>query len=411
MLKYFKMIMKKIIDEFPILKTNPSLVYLDNACSALKMKSAAYEQLKVLLEFGSCGGERGVHILARGVEEKYQIARKYIANSINCSENEIIFTSGTTEGFNILANSFNFKEGDEIIISGLEHNSVFLPFYRIAKIKKLKLKIIPLKNFNPDPLEFKKMITSKTRVLCLSKASNIFGGTVETDEIVEIAFRKNIKVFMDAAQYAPTHKIDVEKLKVDALCFSGHKVGAPYGTGILYIKNELYDFLSSSKLGGGTIKEIKKENGIIKVEFLKGYRNFEAGIQNYAGATALLVAYKYLNALGFEKIRKNISELVLYTTQKLLKIKGIKILGKNLTDGSIVSFISENKNFSNQDFALFVSNYKDKNIAIRTGRMCADLACINAGIKSAIRLSFFIYNKKEDVDIFITALKDYIKSL
>jgi cysteine desulfurase/selenocysteine lyase len=293
MLKYFKMIMKKIIDEFPILKTNPSLVYLDNACSALKMKSAAYEQLKILLEFGSCGGERGVHLLARGIEEKYQIARKYIASSINCSENEIIFTSGTTEGFNILANSFNFKEGDEIIISGLEHNSVFLPFYRIAKIKKLKLKIIPLKNFNPDPLEFKKMITSKTRVLCLSKASNIFGGTVETDEIVEIAFRKNIKVFMDAAQYAPTHKIDVEKLKVDALCFSGHKIGAPYGTGVLYIKNELYDFLSSSKLGGGTIKEIKKENGVIKVEFLKEYKNFEAGIQNYAGVSALSIAYKY----------------------------------------------------------------------------------------------------------------------
>jgi len=401
----------EIKNEFISLKLNPNIVYLDSACSALKMKSAVDAQNEVLIKYGSCGGERAIHLLARKIEEKYSNARTNISNLINAKESEIVFTSGTTESFNILANSFMFKEEDEVIISGLEHNSVFLPFYKVCLNKKIKLKIIPIKDYQPEIKEFKKLITKKTKLLCISKASNILGGTVNTDEFVYLAHKNNIKVFMDIAQYAPTHKTDVKELKADSIAFSGHKIGAPYGTGVLYIKDDLYDFLSSSRVGGGTIKEIKKMNGIIKVKFLEGYKSFEAGIQNYSGAYAMSIAYEKLNKIGFKNIRNHISELVSFAKEELLKIKGIKIIGKDIENGSIVSFISENKNFSNPDFALFISNYKGKNIAVRYGRMCADLACINCNINSAIRLSFFIYNNKEDVDIFITALKNYLKTL
>jgi len=402
-----KNILREIDGEFPILINDRNLIYLDNACSALKFNSSINAQRKILAEYGSCAGERSVHLLALKTEEAYKKSRTSISQIINSKPQEIVFTSGTTEAFNILANSFKFKENDEIIISGLEHNSVFLPFYKISKRLNLKLKIIPIKNYNPDFNEFKKLINKKTKVLCISKASNIFGGIVETQDITNYAKERDIKVFTDLAQYAPTHKIDVKKLNIDAGAFSGHKIGAPYGTGVLYIKEDLYKHLDSSKVGGGTIKEAKNVNGEIKVDFLEGYKGFEAGIQNYAGAYALSVAYEKLNEIGFAKIRKYISSLVKYAKDNLSNIKGVKIIGTGLEEGSIISFTTEKPGFSHPDFSIFVSNYKNKKIAVRHGRVCADLACINSKINSVIRISFFIYNTRKDIDIFCQALEDY----
>lgn len=403
-------IYSKSIGEFNVFEKNKNIIYLDSACSALKLKSAIDAQKKLLEEYGSCGGERAVHFLASKTENLYQNSRNIISEIINSRPDEIVFTSSTTESFNILANSFKFREGDEVIISGLEHNSVFLPFFKVSRKLNIKLKIIPLKDYNPDFKEFKKLVTKKTKVLCISAASNIFGGIVESNDIVKYAKERDIKVFMDLAQYAPTHKIDVRKLNIDAGAFSGHKLGAPYGTGILYIKDDLYKNLSSSKVGGGTIKEIKLKDGKIEVDFLEGFRSFEAGIQNYAGAYAMAVAYNKLNEIGFDNIRKHISFLVKYAVDMLTRIKEIEIVGKNITDGSIVSFTVKNKKFSYPDFSLFVSNYKGKKIAIRHGRVCADLACLNSKINSVVRLSFFIYNTKKDIDIFEMALRDYLST-
>ncbi len=386
------------------------LIYLDSACSALKFKSALEKQKELMEKYGSCGGGRAVHILASKTEEFYQKARETIARLTNSSYEEIVFTSGTTESFNILANSFSFKKDDEIIISGLEHNSVFLPFYRIAKKHGLKIKVIPLKDYNPDFEKFKRLVTPKTKVLCISKASNFFGGLVETENIMNYAQKKNIKVFMDLAQYAPTHKVDFKALNVDAAAFSGHKIGAPYGTGVLIIKKDLYSFLNSSKVGGGTIKELTFKNGEIKVDFFDGYKSFEAGIQNYAGQYAFAFTYEKLNEIGFDNIRKHISELVKYTVSKLSQIKEIKIIGRNLEEGSIVSFIFNNKKISYPDFAIYLSSLL-KPIAIRYGRLCADLACKYSKVNSVIRLSFFIYNDFNEVNNFIKALKTYISKI
>ncbi|MEF3280865.1 MAG: aminotransferase class V-fold PLP-dependent enzyme [Elusimicrobiota bacterium] len=383
------------------------IIYLDSACSALKFRFALKEQKSMMERYGSCGGERAIHILASKTEEFYNKAREIISKLINASYEEIVFTSGTTESFNILANSFKFNRNDEMIISGLEHNSVFLPFYKVSKKNNIKLKIIPLKDYNPDFEEFKKLITSKTRILCISKASNFFGGVVETEKIINHAKKNNIKVFMDLAQYAPTHKVNVKELNIDAAAFSGHKIGAPYGTGVLYLKKELYKHLDSSKVGGGTIKELIFKDGDIKVDFLQGYKSFEAGIQNYAGQFAMALTYQKLNEIGFDNIRKHISDLIRYTVKELSQIKEIEIVGKNLEKGSIVSFRFKDTRISYPDFALYLSSLK-KPIAIRYGRLCADLACKYSNIENVIRLSFFIYNDKSDADAFVKALKDYL---
>lgn len=397
---------KKIKKEFPA--SDKPFVYLDSACSALKMKSSADAQLRFLLDYGSCGGKRAVYKNALRVEELYESARLNIAEFINAQMNEIVFTSGTTNGFNILANSFKFKAGDEIVISGLEHNSVFLPFYRISQEKGLKLKIIPIKNYQPSFDEFKKLVNKRTRVLCISKASNFFGGIVRTEEIVSYAKRCGIKVFIDCAQYVSSHSIDVKKLGADAIAFSGHKIGAPYGTGVLYINDSLYRFLNSSAVGGGTVKDISISNGKIDVRFLDKFYSFEGGIQNYSGAYALSVALRKLDEISYIEIRKHISSLVKYALAELNKIAGINIIGDSLDEGSIVSFTSSNKKFSYPDFSMFLSSQKVP-VSVRYGKLCADLASINTAIKSVIRLSFFVYNTEDDVDIFIKYLKEYIK--
>jgi selenocysteine lyase/cysteine desulfurase len=397
---------KKIKKEFPA--SNKPFVYLDSACSALKMKSSADAQMRFLLDYGSCGGKRAVYKNALMVEELYESARSDVANFINSQMDEIVFTSGTTDGFNILANSFKFKTGDEIIISGLEHNSVFLPFYRISKEKGLKLKIIPIKNYQPSFDEFKKLVNKRTRVLCISKASNFFGGTVRTEEIVSYAKKCGIKVFFDCAQYVSSHSIDVKALGADAIAFSGHKIGAPYGTGVLYINDLLYNFLNSSAVGGGTVKDISISNGKIDVRFLNKFYNFEGGIQNYSGAYALSVAIRKLDEISYFEIRKHISSLVKYAVSELNKIDGINIIGDELEEGSIISFTSINKNFSYPDFSMFLSG-QSKPVSVRYGKLCADLASINTGIKSVIRLSFFVYNTEDDVNYFIRSLKKYLK--
>lgn len=395
--------------EFPQINTlKKDIIYLDSACSALKLLTGINAQKDLLYHYGACAGNRSTHYLSQKLWSLYEQARKSIAAFINSNPDEIVFTSGTTEAFNILASSFKFSKGDEIILSPVEHNSVFLPFYRIAKEKGVKLKIIPLNNYQPDFNSFKELITKKTKILCLSKASNFFGGIIDSDRFVEYAKKHNIFVFMDCAQYISSHRIDVKKLKSDAIAFSGHKIGAPYGTGVLYINSKLYQYLESSKVGGGTIKEIKKIGDKYVVEYLKDFHSFEAGISNYSGAYALYKCIERLNELGYENIRKKIKDLVNYTISQLTDIREIEIVGDRLLDGSIVSFKFKKDYLTIPDFLIFLSSSRPA-IAIRGGKLCADLSSINSGIKSVCRISFFIYNREDDVNIFVNALKSYIK--
>ena len=404
--------------EFPALSrkiSKKAIIYLDSACTALKMKSAAREQSDFLLKFGGCAGKRSVHLLSREVEAEFCAARKAIALFIGAkSPEEIVFTSGTTEALNIAAASFPFKKGAEVILSPLEHNSVFLPFYRLSKLGKIKLRIIPLKDFKPDFSAYKKMLNAKTALVCVTRASNVFGGAVDIKKFINAAHKNGAKVFVDAAQYIPTHKENVSGLNADMLAFSGHKMGAPFGIGVLYIKKSLFKSLNPSKLGGGTVKEIAYKGGSYKVDFFKNNAVYEAGIQNYSGAAALKKSFEVLNKIGYQNIRAYIQEIVQYACAKLSSFEKIRVLGNkaDLKNGSIVSFICENPLFSIVDFNIFLNEYSSKHfVAVRCGRHCADLAVLNSDIKSTIRLSFFIYSSKRDIDVFCVALGAYLKSL
>lgn len=412
-------IKRKIISEFPALSSRfgeKRLVYLDSACTALKIKSCAEAEKKFLLSLGGCGGKRSVHILSQKTEEEFSGARQTAAQFIGAdSPEEIIFTGGTTESANILASSFPFTRAkNEVILSPVEHNSVFLPFYNLYKQGKIKLGIIPLKNFGPDFKVFSRMISGKTALVCVTRASNIFGGAIEADRFVKAAHLCGAKVFIDEAQYVTSHKEDIKNSNADFAAFSGHKLGADFGIGVLYVKKNLMEMLGHSKVGGGIIQSVTLHSKKFEVSYLEGYAGFEAGIQNYSGAVSLAHAIKFLSSLGFENIRQHVRETVNYAYKKLSGFKGIKIAGagEHLGRGSIISVLPENRNFSMPDFNLFLNHgLKDRVIAVRTGRHCADLAVISSGIPATIRLSFFIYTTRKDIDDFCSALKIYLKNI
>lgn len=402
---------KELAKVFPAINekiNRKRLVYLDSACTALKNLPSALFQEELLTKAGFCAGKRSVNMASSLAQDYYDEAREKTAFFINSRPDEIVFVSGATEAFNIIANSMPFLPGDEIFISALEHNSVFLPFLKAAKEKKLKIKIIPLKNFQPDYEFFKNNISPSTKMLCITASSNITGGIVDFSPFIKLAKSKNIKVLVDAAQYAPTHKIDVKKIDADFLSFSGHKMTAPFGTGVLWIKKENFNVLKSCKVGGGTVKKVFIKNFSFDAVLLEGFSSFEAGIQNYSGACALSNTLEMLSKEGMEKIRNRVSSLVSFAVGELSLIPEIKILGKNLEQGSLVSFMPLSKKFSIPDFQLYMSSLPGRyTFAFRTGRMCADLACINLGINGAIRISFSYYNDESDVERFIKGLKSY----
>ncbi len=404
--------------EFPALNRRfrgKKMIYIDSACSALKMASSISAERKFLANFGGCAGKRSVHILSQEAGQKYEEARNCVAQSIGAFPEEIIFTSGTTEAVNILASAFVFSgERKEVLLSPLEHNSVFLPFLKLENAGRVKLRIIPLKGCLPNFEIFKKMINKKVALVCITRASNVFGSSIDVEKFIDVAHDFGAKVFVDEAQYIPSHREDMRGINTDFAAFSGHKMGAPYGTGVLYVRSDLLSELARAKVGGGIVKEIYKRGRKYYCEYIDGNVSFEAGIQNYAGAVALAESFRVLEKIGFKKIREQIARVIKYAYKKISLFGEIRIIGdlEQLQKGSILSFTPVEKNFSLEDFNIYLNNYSNEHfIAIRTGRHCADLTALNSGIKSIGRLSFYIYSKEEDIDIFCSALKKYIAEI
>jgi len=405
--------------EFPMLEASFNgrrMVYLDSACTVLKLKSAADEQRRHMLELGGCGGKRSSHALAAAMEENFYAARGRVAAFMGAgSPEEIIFTSGVTDAANLLANSFPFTAArDEVILSPVEHNAVFLPFERLAAAGRIKLRVAPLAGFRTDLEALRKMISRRTALVCLAHASNIFGGSEDIAAAAELAHRAGACLFSDDAQYAPTHGGSGAPLGADACAFSGHKLGAPYCTGALYVKRELLARLRPWRVGGGTIEDVSFSGGRYKVKYLGNYQGFEAGVQNASGAAALAVTLERLKKCGFAEIRAHVSGLVSAALKELDGVKGVKVLGRreDLLQGSLISLFPEKKNFSVPDFNLFLNQgLKGRFVAVRTGRHCADLACLASGYRETIRISFFAYNTEEDAACFTQALKKYLSLL
>lgn len=398
---------KKIREDFPILKKlihGKPLCYLDNAATSQKPQ-VVIDAINNFYLSQNANVHRGVHHLSEVSTKAFEDARIKIKEFINAaSDKEIIFTRGTTEAINLVAYSYgrkNIKESDEIIISHMEHHSNIVPWQILCEEKKAKLKVIPV-NDDGELIfeEFEKLISEKTKLIAVVYISNSLGTINPVEKIIQTAHKFNIPVLLDSAQAITHTKIDVQKLDCDLLAFSGHKLYGPTGIGVLYGKEKLLDDMPPF-LGGGDM--------IAKVTFEQTTYNelpykFEAGTSNIAGAIGLGAAVDYVEKIGQNSISDHEQSLLHYATDLIKEIKGIKIIGTAKEKCSIISFVVDN--IHPHDLGTFLDY---EGIAIRTGHHCTQPLMHRFNIPATSRASFSMYNTKEEVDKFISALKTVIK--
>ena len=384
--------------DFPIFENNPGLVYLDSASTSQKPKPVI-DSLKNFYEKENANIHRGIYDLSEKATEKYNKARTIIAKFINAETNEIVFTKNTTESINFLAYTIGDlipPEKDEIVLTEMEHHSNLIPWQEFAKKNNFKLKFIPItKNYELDYEKAKKIINNKTAILAITHISNVFGTINNIKFLTALAKEKKAITIVDAAQSVQHIEIDIKKIGCDFLAFSGHKMFAPLGIGILYGKKELLEKMLPFQFGGGMINSVSYENA----SWTEIPEKYEAGTQNISGAIGLAKSVEYIKKIGFKKIQKCEKKLLNYTLKKLKSIDGLELyLPKK--QSSIISF--NLRGIHPHDVAQILSN---ENICIRTGHHCCMPLMKKVGILGTCRASFSIYNTKEDVDKLIDALK------
>jgi len=398
---------QKIREDFPILKTQvrgKNLIYFDNAATTQKPISVIERIQKYYLEENS-NVHRGVHYLSELATKEYEGARETVKNFINAeSIDEIIFTRGTTEAINLVSNSFGktfVNEGDEIIISEMEHHSNIVPWQILCKERKAKLKIIPFDG-NGDLIldELENLITGRTKLISVVHISNSLGTINPIKKIIEIAHSYAIPVLVDGAQSIMHTKINVQDLGCDFFVFSGHKIYGPTGIGVLFGKKELLEQMSPYQGGGDMIKSVTFE----KTTYNDLPYKFEAGTPNIEGAIGLKAAIDYLNEIGLEQISVYENELLQYATDKLSEIPQLKIIGTAKEKASIISFILEN--IHPHDVGTILDF---EGIAVRTGHHCTQPVMQHFNIPATTRASFSFYNTKEEIDKLFSAIQKVIK--
>ncbi|MBU0579922.1 MAG: aminotransferase class V-fold PLP-dependent enzyme [Candidatus Margulisbacteria bacterium] len=405
----------KIKDYYPTLKEKydqKELIYFDNACSLLKPKPVIDAVNEYYIKYGACAGVRSAHRLSNEVHEQCEEARSCVARFIKAkSPDEIIWTKNTTEAINLLANALDLKNGDEVISTSLEHHSVLLPFNNLTK-KGIALKVIDLGFKNNSYLDLiKRSIKKNTKLIAITHCSNVTGEIINLAEIVKIARAKGVLVFSDEAQYIVHNNVDVQKSGVDFCAFSSTKLGGPTGLGVLYVKKEQVHRLNNYMLGGGMVSDVKYINNKLYPEYLKAPYKYEAGMQNYAGIIGLKAALEFYNKHKIYEI--NHDKLYIYARKKIKDLK-LFILGK-LENSPILSFILPGK-VSHKDLDLFMEDDKKYIYAYRSGTHCAapfhykNNINISAGMGS-IRLSFFVYNDKKEVDIMCRKIKMFMERI
>ncbi|WP_306565668.1 aminotransferase class V-fold PLP-dependent enzyme [Flavobacterium lindanitolerans] len=388
--------------EFPILsqKVNGKpLVYFDNAATSQKPKvvidaiSAYYEEINANIH-------RGVHKLSQLATDAYEISRSKIQRHINARHNhEVIFTTGTTHGINLVSNGFAaiLKAGDEVMVSNLEHHSNIVPWQMLCERTGAKLTVIPMNNQGELVLEeFEKLLSEKTKIVAVNHISNALGTINPIKEIIEKAHKAGAAVLIDGAQAAPHIKPDVQELDCDFYVFSGHKICGPTGSGILYGKEAWLNKLPPYQGGGEMIKEVTFE----KTTYAELPHKFEAGTPNIEGGIVLGTAIDYLNSIGFDNIAAYEHELLEYGTQRLLEIEGLKIYGTSKNKTSVISFNIED--IHPYDIGAIVDKL---GIAVRTGHHCAQPIMSFFNIPGTVRASFAFYNTKEEIDALVEAVK------
>jgi len=393
---------QKIRADFPILnqKVNGKpLVYFDNGATSQKPQVVIDAEVKYYQEINA-NIHRGVHTLSQLATDAYEVSRGKVKDHINAKHaHEVLFTSGTTHGINLVTNGFAsiLKPGDEVIVSSLEHHSNIVPWQMLCEKTGAVLKVIPI-NENGELIleEFDALLSEKTKVVTLNHISNALGIINPIKYIIDKAHAVGAAVLIDGAQAVPHLKPNVQELDCDFYAFSGHKMCGPTGTGILYGKEEWLNKLPPYQGGGEMIKEVTFE----KTTYADLPHKFEAGTPNIAGGIVLGTAIDYLNNIGFENIQEYEHELLEYATKRLSEIEGLRIYGTGKNKASVVSFNIDG--IHPYDIGSIIDKL---GIAVRTGHHCAQPIMSFFCIPGTIRASFSFYNTKEEIDLMVDAVK------
>lgn len=382
-------------EDFHILQQNiynHPLIYLDNAATTQKPE-IVIEAERTFYHTLNANVHRGVHYLSQQSTDMLENARIKVQQFINApSCEEIIFTRGTTESINLVASSFGelLHEGDEIIISEMEHHSNIVPWQLLQHRKGIVIKVIPFDEKGILDLNiYKSLFTSKTRLVSVTWVSNVLGTINPVNELAQIAHANNVPILLDAAQAAPHIKIDVQEVGCDFLAFSGHKIYAPTGIGVLYGKKNILQQMPPYQGGGEMIQSVSFEKTIFEGLPYK----FEAGTPNYVGSHALGVALDYIQQIGLDSIRQAEDSLTHYATEQLQSIPGLHIYGTAPHKSAVISFLVEK--IHHLDMGTLLDRL---GIAVRTGHHCAQPIMTHYGIEGTVRASFSFYNTKEDID-------------
>lgn len=402
--------LNQIRKDFPILSRtvyDRSLVYLDNAATTQKPLCVLDTMREECLNVNA-NVHRGVHWLSQQATELHEGARETVRKFLNAkTTNEIVFTRGTTEGLNLIASSFCegfMQEGDEVIISTVEHHSNIVPWQLQAVRKGIVLKVIPMDDNGGMDIEvFEKMITPKTKIVSISHVSNVLGTINPVEDVIRIAHEHDVPVVVDGAQSTPHFKVDMQQLDCDFFVFSGHKIYGPTGIGVLYGKEDWLDKLPPYQGGGEMIENVSFEKSTFERPPLK----FEAGTPDYIATTGLAKALEYVTDLGMDAIQKHEEDLTRYAIMQLRQIEGMKLFGvtedadlTTLRHDAVISF--QLRDIHHMDMGTLLNRL---GIAIRTGHHCAQPLMNRLGVLGTSRASFALYNTRDEVDGLVAAIK------
>lgn len=399
----------RLRNDFPILARSVNgkpLVYFDNGATTQKPQ-AVIDAISDYYSRYNANIHRGVHRLSQEASEAYENARAVVQQHLGAAApNEIVFTRGTTESVNLVAYSFlraKLNAGDEVLITEMEHHSNILPWQQLCEEKNAKLVVVPVsENGELETAEVEKRLNAKTKLFAFAHVSNTLGTINDAKALTALAHAKNIPVLIDGAQAVPHMAVNVTDLGCEFYCFSGHKIYAPTGIGILYAKGNLLNEMIPYQTGGGTIKTVTFE----KTTYVEGPLKFEAGTPNIEGAIGLAAALNYVNAIGMNTVAAHEHELLIYATEKLSAVGGMRFIGTANQKAGVISFVVGN--IHPFDLGTLLDQ---QGIAVRTGHHCTQPLMEKFGVPGTVRISFGLYNTKEEIDLLIAALQKAVKML